>query len=120
MTTTALSDATTHTEPSHDREDQDIVMPPMPAPSNDFPMIGSILRPPTIAGTNEDNVRRWTDVDGMWTWAPQAPPHHHTSTTPPHTQAPPHPPTQQHQPPNCQQLTHQIQALQHAPPPTQQ
>ena len=117
MNTVALSDASTHTQPSHDQEDQDIVMPSMPAPRNDFPMIASVISPPTPS-TNEDNIRRWTDVDGMWTWAPQAP--HHTTSAPPHTQAPPLPPTQQHQPPNCQQLTHQINALQNAAPPMPQ
>ena len=114
MNTVAMSDASTHTLPSHDQEDQDNAMPSMPA-RNDFPMIASVGPPPS---TKEDNIRRWTDVDGMWTWAPQAP--HHTTTAPPHTQATPLPPTQQHQPPNCQQLTHQINALQNAAPPMPQ
>ena len=34
MSTAALSDATTHTVPSHDRPDQDIVMPSIPAPKH--------------------------------------------------------------------------------------
>ena len=87
MSTTALSDPSTHTEPSHDRPDQDIVMASMPAPNNDFPMIGSILRPPTIAGMDDANVRKWMDVDGMWTWAPQA-------LTPPHLGLSSHPGTE--------------------------